>query len=59
MSNHLSPENCYICGYSKENHTENAGHKFWSNAEAEKELAKEPQGNTNVEARYIKQYRPY
>jgi hypothetical protein len=36
---YFAPENCYICGYSKEIHTENAGHKFWSNAEAETDFA--------------------
>lgn len=55
---HLAPTSCYVCGYPEDQH-QNTGHAFWSNAQAREDFAKEPQGNTNPEARYIDQYRPY
>lgn len=56
---HLAPENCYVCGYSEEQHTGNTQHTFWSNADAAKYFAKQPQANSNAEARYVEEYRPY
>lgn len=56
---HLAPENCYVCGLPKVNHTPGHGHDFWSNAQAAKDFAKEPQGNSDAEARYVEEYRPY
>lgn len=56
---HLAPENCYVCALPKEQHGTRGTHTFWSNADAAKEFAKEPQGNDDVEARYVSQHRPY
>jgi hypothetical protein len=57
---HLLPQNCYVCGWPKSEHPrENPRHTFWSNAQAAKDLAQEPQGDSGAEARYVAEYRPY
>jgi hypothetical protein len=59
---HLAPSNCYVCGWPKDNHSGNVagkGHVFWPNADADKDLAAEPQGDSSAEARYVAEYRPY
>jgi hypothetical protein len=55
---HLAPQSCYVCGLDKENHT-NTTHTFWTNADATKEFAQQPQNTVNVESNYISQHRPY
>ena len=55
---HLAPENCFVCGSSKEQHTSTA-HIFWSNAEAAEDFANEPQADFDAEARYVEEHRPY
>lgn len=58
-ASHLLPQNCYVCGWPKSEHPrENPRHKFWSNAQAAEDSAREPQGPTDVEARYVDEHRP-
>jgi hypothetical protein len=59
MAIHLNPENCYVCGYGEEHHSSETSHTFWSNAQAEKDFEKEINANSNAEARYVEEYRPY
>lgn len=54
---HLQPQACYVCGATEENHT-GTGHGFWTNAKAAEDFAKEPQGSSDAEARYVQQHRP-
>lgn len=56
---HLRPEACYVCGAAENQHTATTRHTFWSNADADKDFAAEPQGNSDAEARYVEEYRPY
>lgn len=55
---HLAPAACYVCGWPKDQH-KNTGHAFWANAQARKDFAREPQGSSNAEARYVAEHRPY
>lgn len=57
--NHLAPESCFVCGYRKGQHTDADGHAFWSNADAAKDFAAQPQADFDAEARYVEEYRPY
>jgi hypothetical protein len=57
--NHLAPENCYVCGYPKGQHTDADRHSFWSNADAATDFANEPQVTADTEARYVGEHRPY
>lgn len=59
MSEHLVPENCYICGDAEDQHEGDVSHTFWSNADAEWRFAYEPDADSDVEAHYIETYRPY
>lgn len=56
---HLRPDACYVCGYTEDQHTHTTPHNFWSNADAAGEFAAQPQGNSDAEARYVAEYRPY
>jgi len=63
---HLTPENCYICGWPPHADTDPAGHTFCSNAAAAEHFTKEPPvthmypgGQTSPEAAYVAQHRPY
>lgn len=53
---HLKDDACHVCGGERLGH--GTAHTFWSNAEAAMEWARQPQGPTDVEARYVAEHRP-
>lgn len=58
---HLAASACHVCGATLEQHGASAGHKFWSNADAARELASGGQASGSdggQAARYVEQYRP-
>lgn len=60
---HLLPERCYVCGGTEHaDSTPNGGHRFWSNADAAADFARDAARLSRpgyIEARYVAQYRPY
>lgn len=42
---HLMPTACHVCGHgSHADTTDRGGHRYWSNADAAREFARQPQG---------------